>query len=176
MIKEFKPALLFLVKFLSIYFVGNIIYGLYIESFGIIADPMTAWVSEQSVFFLKAVGMNTETLVDDFAPKVRLLLDEHIVLNIYEGCNGLNVMIIFVAFLVAYAGNLQKLLWFVPFGLLMIHLMNLSRIVLLFFVAEYYENYLYFTHKYFFTGIIYVGVLILWYWWIANLSKMKDER
>lgn len=176
MIKEFKPALLFLAKFLGVYFLGNIVYGLYIESFGIIADPMTSWVSEQTVLFLKAIGLNSETLVDDFAPKVRLLLDDHSVLSIYEGCNGLNVMIIFVAFLVAYTGNTQRLLWFIPFGILMIHLMNLGRIILLFFVAEYYENYLYFTHKYLFTAVIYLGVLALWYWWIARLSKKPSDE
>jgi len=176
MIKEFKPALLFLVKFLGVYFVGNIVYGLYIESFGNLADPMTWWVSEQTVLFLKAVGVNSEILADDFAPKVRLLLDGHSVVSVYEGCNGLNVMIIFVAFLAAYSGNIKRLLWFIPFGLLVIHLMNLSRIVLLFIVAEYYEGYLYFTHKYLFTGAIYVVILILWYWWIVSLSKTtKDE-
>ena len=176
MIKEFKPALLFLVKFLGVYFIGNIVYGLYIESFGNSADPMTAWVSNQTATILNWMGLHTETLVDDFAPKIRLLLDEHSVLSIYEGCNGLNVMIIFVGFLAAYAGNIKRLFWFVPFGLLVIHLMNLTRIVLLFFVAEYYEDYLYFTHKYLFTGVIYVAILILWYWWIVSLSKTaKDE-
>ncbi len=175
MIKEFKPALLFLAKFLGVYFLGNIVYGLYIESFGNIADPMTAWVSEQTVVFLKLLDLNSETLVDDFAPKIRLLLDDHSVLSIYEGCNGLNVMIIFVAFLVAYTGNTKRLLWFIPFGLLVTHLMNLGRIILLFFVAEYYEDYLYFTHKYLFTAAIYLVILVLWYWWIVSLSKKKDE-
>jgi exosortase family protein XrtF len=176
MIKEFKPALLFLVKFLGVYFVGNIVYGLYIEGFGNVADPMTVWVSNQTVTILNLLGLNSETLVDDLAPKIRLLLDDHSVLSIYEGCNGLNVMIIFVAFLAAYSGNMKRLLWFVPFGLLMIHLMNLTRIVLLFFVAEYYEGYLYFTHKYLFTAVIYVGILILWYWWITKLSKTTNNE
>ena len=176
MIKEFKPALLFLAKFLAVYFLGNIIYGLYIESFGSVADPMTSWVSEQTAIFLRLVGTNSETLADDFAPKVRLLLDGRSVVSIYEGCNGLNVMIIFVAFLVAYAGNLKRLLWFIPFGLLVIHLMNLSRIILLFFVAEYHKSYLYFTHKYLFTAVIYVGILILWYWWITKLSKSPEDE
>lgn len=176
MIKEFKPTILFLVKFLGVYFLGNIVYGLYIESFGNVADPMTYWVSNQVVVFLKLIGMNTEILMDDFAPKVRILLDSHSVVSVYESCNGLNVMITFVAFLAAYAGNTKRLLWFIPFGLLMIHLMNLSRIMFLFFVAEYYENHLYFTHKYFFTAIIYLGVLILWYWWISKLSKKSSHE
>jgi len=176
MIREFKPALIFLVKFLAVYFLGNIIYGLYIESFGSVADPMTSWVSEQAVVFIRFVGMNSETLGDDFAPKVRLLLDGHSVVSVYEGCNGLNVMIIFVAFLMAYAGNARRLLWFIPFGLLVIHLINLVRIILLFFVAEYYKHYLYFTHKYLFTAVIYVVVLILWYWWITRLSKNSNDE
>lgn len=53
-----------------------------------------------------------------------------------------------------------------PLGILIIHLINLGRIYLLFLVALYRPNYLYFTHKYFFTGIIYIAIFALWYIWI----------
>jgi len=176
MLKEFKPALWFLAKFLGVYFLGNIVYGVYIEGFGQVADPLTSWVSEQIVFLLSAFGLETSSMADDFAPKVRILLESHSVISIYEGCNGLNVIIIFIAFLVAYAGNLPRLVWFIPLGILVIHLMNLTRIILLFYVAEYYEDYLYFTHKYLFTAIIYVGVLGLWYWWVTYLNKKVEHE
>ena len=45
--KEFRPALLFLVKFLGIYILGNIVYGLYINHYYPQSDPATRWISNQ---------------------------------------------------------------------------------------------------------------------------------
>lgn len=171
MLKEFKPAILFVTKFLIIYFVGNILYGVYVESFNQVVDPITNWVTKQSVNVLNNVGEVTEAFEDEANPKVHILTNERTVLSVYEGCNGVNVIVIFVAFLFAYGGKWIRLLWFVPIGIILIHLANLTRIVLLYFVAEYYPNFMYFTHKYLFTGFIYVFVLMLWYLWATRISK-----
>ena len=171
MIKEFKPALLFVAKFLVIYFVGNVIYGVYVESFNNVADPMTNWVTIQSAQILNLFVAGVESYSDPMLPKVHLLLNNRTVISVYEGCNGLNVIIIFVAFLAAYGGRLKRLSWFVPLGIVIIHLFNLARIALLYYVAEYHHTFMYFTHKYLFTATIYVVVLALWYWWATKLSK-----
>jgi len=169
--KEFKPAIIFVIKFLTIYFVGNIVYGLYVESFQQVVDPITNWVTEQSVNILNVVGESTETYIDKENPKVHILHDNLAVISVFEGCNGINVIVIFIAFLVAFGGGAKKLLWFVPLGILSIHIANLIRIVLLYFVAHYFSDYLYFTHKFLFTGFIYVWVLLLWFVWATRLCK-----
>ncbi len=173
MLKEFKPALLFVTKFLAIYFIGNILYGLYVESFDNRPDSATAIVTDQSVWCLKESGENVESSLDSDQPKVHILLNNKIVLSVFEGCNGLNVMIIFLAFLVAYGGSWKKMLWFVPLGLVAIHLANLGRIAMLYYIAHYHPNWMYFTHKFLFTGFIYAFVLLLWYWWVTRLSKQQ---
>ncbi len=48
LIKEFKPALLFLLKFLGMYVILSIFYGIYVESFGTNPDTITIWVSQQT--------------------------------------------------------------------------------------------------------------------------------
>lgn len=171
MIKEFKPAIFFVLKFLAIYFVGNILYGLYVESYDQIADPVTTWVTEQSVGILNISGQQTEAFKGSTDPKVYIKNTGQTVLSVYEGCNGLNVIIIFVAFLVAYGGKAKDFLWFIPLGILSIHLANLARIILLYFVVRYYPDYMYFTHKFLFTGFIYAFVLLLWYIWVSKLNK-----
>lgn len=171
MLKEFKPALLFVANFLAIYFIGNIIYGLFIESFQQVADPVTGWVTLQSADILNMLGAEVKTYADEMLPKVHILLENRTVLSVYEGCNGLNVIIIFVAFLFAYGGSTKSYLWFVPLGIVTIHFANLGRIVMLYYVAEFYPNFMYFTHKYLFTATIYVFVLALWYWWATKVSK-----
>ena len=171
MLKEFKPALLFVTKFLIIYFIGNVIYGLYVESFGEKPDVLTEWVTEQSVQILNTTGQSTEVYCDEQAPKVHIVTENRAVISVYEGCNGVNVFVIFIAFVIAYGGNYKNLLWFIPLGLVGVHVANLLRIVMLYFVAEYFPNYMYFTHKFLFTGFIYAFVLALWYGWVIIWSK-----
>ena len=85
-------------------------------------------------------------------------------------------MIIFLAFLFAFGPVNRALLWFAPAGLLILHAMNLARIVLLFWVSLYLPKFMYFTHKYFFTAILYVVVFVLWVWWVRRFSKAKPTE
>jgi exosortase family protein XrtF len=175
MVENFKPALLFLAKFLGVYFLGNIVYGLYIESCANRPDVFTNGAANQTANILHLVDAGIYSQLNENGPTVFVRDSEHIWLNIYEGCNGLNVMIVFVAFLVAFGGPLKKLVWFVPMGLLILHIANLGRLALLYFVTLHYEQYFYFVHKYFFTAILYLIVFILWIIWVARLNRKSSK-
>jgi exosortase family protein XrtF len=95
------------------------------------------------------------------------------ILRVYEGCNGINVMIVFVAFLFAFQGLSRRGSVFILIGLMIIHLANLLRIVLLFWVAKEYQIYFYYVHKYIFTAILYVIVLLLWWVWVKAILKRR---
>src|SRR5689334_2719988 len=118
LLTEFKPALLFLGKFLAVYFIGNIIYGLYIESYDTRPDPLTRVVAAQSTALLNVSGHQTEYADVPGARKVGLSENGHVILNVFEGCNGINVMIVFVAFLIAFGGPLKHAVIFSLAGLL----------------------------------------------------------
>jgi exosortase/archaeosortase family protein len=60
----------------------------------------------------------------------------------------------------------KKLAWFAPLGVIIIHVVNLGRIIGLFFVVIYLPKALYFSHKYLFTTIIYAVVFVLWLIWL----------
>ena len=175
MLKEFKPALAFLGKFLGIYFLGNILYGLFIEACGNRPDVITTAVTRQAGAILSWTGSVIEVTPAAHSPVVALGENHRAVLTIYEGCNGVNVMIIFVAFLVAFGGPLRKMAWFLPAGLLIIHLCNLLRIFLLYFTALHYERYFYFVHKYFFTAVLYLVIFALWTIWVIRFNVKQRE-
>src|SRR5690606_32127519 len=167
-IKEFKPTIYFLLKFVGIYLVGNLLYGLYITSYEPRPDPVTHVVTDHSAGVLRACGVPVDAKDREKKPRTDISYMGKARLSVYEGCNGLNTMIIFVAFLVAFGPLSRPLLWFIPLGLLIIHLANLARITLLFFVAEYRPSAMYFTHKYLFTAVLYVVIFILWIWWVKK--------
>ncbi|HEX5169280.1 MAG TPA: exosortase family protein XrtF [Cyclobacteriaceae bacterium] len=174
-LKEFKPSIYFLLRFLGVYVAGNLLYGLYVESFGDDPDPLTHMVTYQTARCLQNFGFDTTARDNTQGPTVFLETDNEIVLGVYEGCNGLNVMIVFVAFMVAFGGPVKKMLWFIPAGLLIIHIFNLGRISLLYFVAQRYEEYFYLFHKYFFTAIIYIVVFLLWTFWVLKIVDVRSK-
>jgi exosortase family protein XrtF len=175
LLREFKPALLFLAKFLGIYIAGNIAYGVFVESYHPSADPMTALVALQSAGCLQAVSYESSIEMNTLLPTVFLKKGPLIVLDVYEGCNGINVMIVFIAFIFAYGGPGKKMLWFIPTGLIVIHLFNLLRIMLLYYLAEDHISQFYFFHKYGFTAFIYLVVFGLWYAWVT-LNQIRSQN
>ena len=175
MLSEFKPALKFLLVFLGLYFIGNILYGLMVESFREIPDPVTRVVANQTANILQRFGQPVTTIGNTKGPTVFLKEGDKTILNIYEGCNGINVMIVFIAFLVAFGGAIKKLAWFLPLGIVIIHLSNLVRLVLLYFVAINYYSYFYYVHKYIFTALLYLIVVLLWIVWVGWLNAKPKK-
>jgi len=172
--KEFKPALRFLLIFVGLYFIGNLVYGFFISFKGNTPDEITNLVAHQSAWILNNFfGNEVNAVLNLSGPTVFLKTGESVVLNIYEGCNGINVFIVFVAFIVAFNGNLKRLFWFIPFGILILHLSNLLRIVFLYWTAVRFHRYFYYVHKYIFTGVIYAVVFILWIIWVYSLNDKK---
>jgi exosortase family protein XrtF len=170
-LKEFKPTIFFLLKFVGLYLTGNILYGAYITHFNPEVDPATHMVSAHSANLLSACNFPVTYKDYENNPSTLILENGRTMLSIYEGCNGINIIIIFVAFLIAFGPIKKALLWFIPLGIFIIYLFNLLRIVLLFFIARHMPEVMYFTHKYLLTGMLFAVIFILWILWIRKFSK-----
>ncbi len=171
--REFKPTVLFLMRFMGLYLLSNVLYGLAVTAWAPRADPLTRWVTQQTAWILTQLGW--ESYIYDMPTKATVSI-VHLgqgIVSVYEGCNGVNVGLIFLSFLVAFGPYRRALIWFSAFGLAVIHLANLSRIGLLFIVSLRFPDFLYFTHKYFFTASIYTLVLLLWLAWIRFFTGVR---
>jgi exosortase family protein XrtF len=181
MLKEFKPTILFLVKFALIFGIGSFAYGSYIKSFHNPENPkpdsFTNWVAVQSNGMLHMLGYKTKLYYPEKSPIIDIYIDneEQNGVAFYEGCNGLNIMILFVAFVFAFSNNYKTMLWFIPAGLVAIHIFNLLRIVSLTIMATVNSTAFHFFHKYAFTGVIYVFVFFLWYLWATKFSNVTTK-
>lgn len=175
-LQEFKPTILFLVKFFGIYIIGSLLYGWYVTAYHPRPDPMTSWVTEQSAVVLNLFGLEVTTFDNQVKPTTYIASATKNIVSVYEGCNGLNVVVVFLAFLFAFGPYTKTMMWFVPLGLLVIHISNITRIVLLVLIAMQMKSYYYFTHKYLFTAFIYLFVFLLWIWWVMRLAKQKVKH
>ena len=175
-ISEVKPALKFLGIFLGCYFLLSIAYGFWIESMGTRPDPMTGEVSAEVVKLLRVFGYDVRAEQNPLGPTIFIFQGSKKVLNVFEGCNGLNVMIVFLAFVLAFGGKARNLVWFVPLGLIIIHLTNLARILWLFWLAAWDDRMFYYFHKYLFTAVIYAIVFAMWWLWIRKWNGLNETH
>lgn len=95
-----------------------------------------------------------------------------------DPCNGLTLFALFAIFVLAYPGPIRRKLWFIPIGLISIHIINVLRIVALSIIVTYDYAYLDFNHNYTFSILVYGFVFFLWYLWAGKLAtpgKGKEE-
>lgn len=93
-----------------------------------------------------------------------------------SNCNAISLFILFSVFVIWYPGHQKAKLWFIPFGIITIHLLNIIRVVCLALIANYFPDYLDFNHTYTFTFLVYAYIFILWVWWVNKFSviSVKD--
>lgn len=175
MLTDFKPALLFLGKFIGMYIVANVLYAWFITAYEPGCDPITYSVTVQTSSLLNMFGWDTEVVRHILRPTTGVILNKKEIIAVYEGCNGINVAIIFLSFLFAFGPYTKTIAWFSLAGVVIIHIVNLARIIMLFFVALKFPHYLYITHKYFFTGIIYLIVFALWLLWVRKYARIDRK-
>lgn len=174
--KAYYYPLKFLVTFLLLYVILNSLYSVWISSWRDWPDPATIAVTKHVSFLLNLIGYESYSEVNSHAPTVRLKEGEKIMLNVFEGCNGISVAVVFVSFLAAFGGRWTAMAWYLPFGLFVIYASNLVRILLLYWVSRDFSRYFYYVHKYFFTAAIYGVVFLLWWIWIEKVNRLQIKK
>jgi exosortase family protein XrtF len=168
-----KKAIFFVLKFVGIYLVLNTLYSLYIQSCYPKVDPITQLVANQTSWVLSLLGEQVNAIPSNEDASTKLIRSGIGVIDVYEGCNGVNVMIVFFSFLAAYSGSIKRLFIFSPLGITILYIANIGRVMSLYGIALYYPEYLYLFHKYVLTAGLYLIVFLLWYQW--TLYSGKDE-
>lgn len=177
MLKEFKPVLIFLVKFVFIGLVLMALYNVYLNQYHKynLPDPYSIFVADCTVSTLNTAGFDAGSAIDKKNPWVWIRMENLWPSYINEGCNAISVMIIFVAFVLAFSKGWIRTLLFVIGGLLIIQLMNIFRIALLNWIFVYHSEYGKIAHDYLFPAIIYGTVVLLWIVWVKYFA-LKIEK
>ncbi len=166
--KEFKPLVLFLLRFLGTYVGLTWLYYIYLNRylpFGQ-ADPFTKFTAKATKWGLNATGTPTSTMEVPREEFVRILIDGEYISFVNEGCNAISIVIIFIAFIVAFYTNIKQTLGYIIAGLVLIFIMNVSRIMLLSYIFKYMPDYGKIGHDYLFPAILYGTIVALWLVWI----------
>tara|TARA_R110000823_G_scaffold311718_2_gene437770 strand:- start:182346 stop:182891 length:546 start_codon:yes stop_codon:yes gene_type:complete len=176
--KKYKTVIRFVVLFMGTYLLMSVVYGLYLkasENGSYFPDFITNLVAKQSSAILGAFGYNSILMPDSIDQGMLLTIDSKYTVNIVEGCNSISIIILFVAFIVAFAEDFKKTLLFLFAGVVLIYIVNLLRIAILTVSLYKYPQYENVLHSVVFPGIIYSMVFILWMIWVRML-KPKSAK
>ena len=137
---------------------------------------MTHLVAKQSESLLNAFGYNAQVLIHPQEPSMKLIINNHYLARVIEGCNSISVIILFLSFIVAFASKFKTTLFYILSGSVLIYSVNLLRIVLLTIGLYHYPTQKAIFHTVVFPAIIYGLVFMLWIFWVRRFSKLKSKN
>ena len=173
--KDFLPVLKILLRFVLIYIVFVLLYQLYLNNYeNDVVDPFTRWVAKQVAFVQNICGFPTDLIDNLKRHSVLFQTEGKFTTRMVEGCNVISVAILFAAFIFAFYKGAKTLIY-VLMGLIILHILNVSRIVLLNIIYIKYPHYEKIGHDYLFPAIIYGGVIVLWLIWIQYFALKRKQ-
>ncbi|THV57539.1 exosortase family protein XrtF [Chryseobacterium candidae] len=174
MLKDFKPTLFILARFILIYLILLAIYQYFLNYYsGTGLDPYSKMITEQVRYIQNYLGYQTQLYNDIKNEQVYFYVRNDYPTRMVEGCNAISVMILFIAFVFAFYKGL-KIFTFIIISLILLYILNLLRITGLNIIMTDYKEYGKIAHDFIFPSIIYGGVVILWLIWIKHFV-LKDK-
>lgn len=159
------PATRFLLTFLSLYILYVLIYEMWLVPSGYVDNLLVKHLVKATGKILNIFGYST------FSEANRVGIVESSGIVIGPPCNGISLFALHVGLIIAYPSP-WKAKWLLMLGgILMIHVLNLARLVGLAIIAKSNPESLSFHHSYTFTTIIYCLIFLSWYLWIKRLDR-----
>jgi exosortase/archaeosortase family protein len=166
---------LFLGKALLFFVVWKIIYGLFLFDSKIIDYPLTTHLGDVSVLVLNKFGP-----IDGFSTRritVNSIKEEEVlktevsqiyhndkaVLNIADVCNGLELMVLYIGFILCMPPKFIRQVLYIILGIVILDAVNILRCVGLIYLREYYHVYFEFAHHYLFKITVYAATFLMWF-------------
>jgi exosortase family protein XrtF len=183
-VKEKLGPLWFLFKFFTAYLVLFLAYSVFLDfsegSGGPLAcDTITVQVAKDSNKLVNLFGYQGETRPSPYFRSEDLYVNGKVIARVIEGCNAMSIMILFAAFVWAFASKPKPTLVFLVAGLAILYITNILRIAFLTIGLYEAPEYRVLLHDYIFPAILYGVTLSMWLFWLKKYAprpqKSKNE-
>ncbi len=137
---------------------------------------MTNLVARQTNAILNNIGYDAYVLPHPNEPSMKVVINGKYVIRVIEGCNAVSIIILFLSFIIAFAGKFKTTLFYCFAGSIIIYAFNLIRIVILSVALYHYPWRQEVLHEVIFPMLIYGAVFILWMVWVNRFSKSVKQN
>jgi len=174
-----KKIQTFLLRFAISYALLFLLYSFYLnktqqQTTVFACSPVTNTVAKHTEQMAYLLGYDVTTNQSSKELSLAIIINGKPVLRLIEGCNGVSVIILFIAFIIAFKGSLKQTIIYGVLGSLLIYILNIFRIVALTVAMLKYPKYQEFLHQIIFPLFIYGVVFLLWVVWV-NKFVLKQK-
>jgi exosortase family protein XrtF len=175
---KYRSVVRFVLLFLGSYLILSFLYAGYLQlsKGGAYApDFITHLVAKQSSDMITGFGYKATVIPSTTAPIMELYVNSKYLARIIEGCNAISIIILFMAFIIAFYEKRKKTILFLLAGAVLIYAMNVLRIVILAIALYEFPEQKEILHGVVFPGLIYGMVFLLWMLWVRTLKPRKAD-
>ena len=127
---------------------------------------LLSFTARSSAFVLNIFGNNVE--VDG-----SILASDRCALNIVNECTAVIPMMILLCAIIAYPSRVNHKLLGLALGLPVLFLLNLIRVVSLFYVGTYFANYMDTVHLLIWQPLMILAVIAIWLIWASKVGYVR---
>jgi exosortase H (IPTLxxWG-CTERM-specific) len=133
--------------------------------------PFTSFIADVSVWILQVFDENVESYKNVIRNSIT-----GFGVRIERGCNGVEAVIILFAAIFSFPAPFKnKIIGFV-IGFFAIQLLNLIRIISLFYLGQWNQVAFMWFHLYLWQALIILDALVVWLIWLRTLPQAKLKR
>lgn len=156
----------FIIKAFIIFLVWKIAYHSILQPLRIIDKPLTDFTTFKTIQLYNYLNKHDSLYYVQNIQSTRgtiILKNNKKVIGVDDGCNALELMVIYIAFILCIPNNkFKKQLSYITGGTLLIFLLNILRCYLLIYIHFEYPQVMDIAHHYFFNITVYAVIFFLW--------------
>ncbi|KWT94230.1 archaeosortase/exosortase family protein [Candidatus Magnetominusculus xianensis] len=168
---EFRVKRLLLVYILFMLIVYNIVHLKIIKDENI-SELLTKLIVIQSTKALSLINMKTTYTGSNISIYLKTVAAPHFVMDVQFGCNGMEAMLIYISAVAAFPASWKRKLLGMASGVILIHVGNVLRIVLLGFIGINHRWLFSYFHVYIFQGMMIAFALAIFFMYL----HLNDTR
>lgn len=132
-----------------------------------VIEPFTAGIARVS-------GATLDLLGQDVHMQGTIIRGRRFAVNIRNGCNGVEAMLIFLAAVLAFPAPWRSRLLGLALGIVAIQAVNLVRVVALFLTGAYFPSWFDASHTVVWQTLVILFSVLLWILWANRLAVRRE--
>ncbi len=141
-----------------------------------VCSPITKNVAKQTEKLITFFGYDAKTMQHPKELSFKLLVENNYVARVIEGCNSISVIILFLAFIIAFSGKIMTTILFGVIGSVLIYGINIVRIAILSIGLLKFPKQETLLHNLVFPAIIYGFIILLWLIWVKKYAYSVNKN
>lgn len=168
----------FAIRSVILFITWLIAYYGFIEPQGTANAWLTSKVTSCTKIGLNVLGYDTSYNRKDrdtnYSEKY-IYINNQPVVSVADPCNGLELIALFIGFLLAFPGPWKWKVIFMSIGSVIIFIINVIREIVLALNYKYFQQTFDFNHKYTYVFIVYLIIFLIWRFWLNKWSAIGSN-